>query len=62
MNVPPDVSVDQYAAVVIWCERFSQFIGAAEYRDIGASAQPARAKRHPAPNASIGAASQASPA
>ncbi|ABC34685.1 DM13 domain-containing protein [Burkholderia thailandensis] len=27
-----DVDVDAYTTVVIWCERFSQFIGAARYR------------------------------
>jgi hypothetical protein len=29
----PDVDVDAYTTVVIWCERFSRFIGAAQYRD-----------------------------
>ncbi|CAJ5048670.1 phenylalanyl-tRNA synthetase subunit beta [Burkholderia pseudomallei] len=27
-----DVDIDAYTTVVIWCERFSQFIGAAQYR------------------------------
>ncbi|WP_323120469.1 DM13 domain-containing protein [Burkholderia alba] len=28
----PDVELDAYTTVVIWCERFSQFISAARYR------------------------------
>ena len=30
--VPRGVDVDDYSAVVIWCEAFDQFISAAEYR------------------------------
>lgn len=30
--VPDSVDVSQYKAVIIWCESFSQFITAAEYR------------------------------
>jgi hypothetical protein len=30
--VPPSVDVSRYAAVVVWCESFSQFITAAKYR------------------------------
>lgn len=30
--VPESVDVSQYKAVIIWCESFSQFITAAEYR------------------------------
>ncbi|WP_427308120.1 DM13 domain-containing protein [Cupriavidus sp. H39] len=30
--LPAGVDPSQYAAVVIWCERFGQFIGAAGYR------------------------------
>lgn len=30
--VPPGIKPENYAAVVIWCETFSQFITAAQYR------------------------------
>lgn len=30
--VPASVDVSQYKAVIIWCESFSQFISAAQYR------------------------------
>jgi hypothetical protein len=30
--VPPDVDVERYTTVVVWCEAFSQFITAARYR------------------------------
>ena len=30
--VPESIEVSQYKAVIIWCESFSQFITAAEYR------------------------------
>ena len=29
--VPPSVDVSRYAAVIVWCESFSQFITAAKY-------------------------------
>ena len=32
VDVPGDVDVSQYNTVVIWCEAFSQFITAAQYR------------------------------
>ncbi|WP_373377417.1 DM13 domain-containing protein [Cupriavidus nantongensis] len=32
VDLPPGVDPSRYAAVVIWCERFGQFIGAAGYR------------------------------
>lgn len=32
LNVPDDVDVAAYTAVVVWCEAFSQFITAAKYR------------------------------
>jgi hypothetical protein len=32
VGVPPDVDVDRYNTVVIWCETFGQFISAARYR------------------------------
>ncbi|WP_175013400.1 DM13 domain-containing protein [Burkholderia lata] len=31
--LPADVNPAQYTSVVIWCERFSKFIGAARYRN-----------------------------
>ncbi|MDR6504038.1 hypothetical protein J2785_007232 [Burkholderia ambifaria] len=31
MKLPRDIAIDQYTTVVIWCERFSQFISAAQY-------------------------------
>ena len=30
--VPESIDVSQYKAVIIWCESFSQFITAAQYR------------------------------
>ena len=30
--LPPDVDPSRYTAVIVWCERFSQFITAAKYR------------------------------
>jgi hypothetical protein len=30
--VPESIDVSQYKAVIVWCESFSQFITAAEYR------------------------------
>lgn len=32
VGVPPDVDVERYNTVVIWCETFAQFITAAQYR------------------------------
>lgn len=32
VQVPADVDVKQYAAVIVWCETFSQFITAARYK------------------------------
>lgn len=32
LTVPPGVSVSDYAAVVVWCEAFRQFISAAKYK------------------------------
>jgi hypothetical protein len=32
LDVPPGVDVTAYTTAVIWCEAFSQFISAAEYR------------------------------
>jgi hypothetical protein len=32
VGVPPDVDVERYNTVVIWCETFAQFITAARYR------------------------------
>jgi len=33
IDVPPDVNVQDYTTVVVWCETFSKFISAARYRD-----------------------------
>ena len=33
--VPPSVDVAQYTTAIVWCESFSQFITAAEYRQAG---------------------------
>ncbi|MBD8635996.1 DM13 domain-containing protein [Stenotrophomonas sp. CFBP 13725] len=33
IDVPPDVNVKDYTTVVVWCETFSKFISAAQYRD-----------------------------
>ncbi len=33
LEVPDTVDVDDYTTVVVWCEAFSQFISAAQYRD-----------------------------
>ena len=32
LDVPAGVNVEDYTTVVIWCERFEEFISAAEYR------------------------------
>lgn len=32
VELPPDVDVDRYRAVVVWCETFGEFITAAAYR------------------------------
>ncbi|MEL6747851.1 MAG: DM13 domain-containing protein [Pseudomonadota bacterium] len=32
LDVPADVDVQRFSAVVVWCEAFSEFITAAEYR------------------------------
>jgi hypothetical protein len=32
VEVPESVDVSDYAAVIIWCEAFGQFITAAKYR------------------------------
>lgn len=35
VDVPPTVDVAQFTTVIVWCEAFSQFISAAEYRQAG---------------------------
>lgn len=35
VDVPPTVNVDDYTTVVVWCERFAQFISAGQYRTPG---------------------------
>lgn len=35
VDVPDDVDVDEFTTVVVWCERFSQFISAGQYRTPG---------------------------
>jgi hypothetical protein len=32
VNVPQNIDVDNFNTVIIWCESFSQFISAAQYR------------------------------
>jgi hypothetical protein len=32
--IPPGVDPAKYAAVIVWCETFGQFITAAKYRDL----------------------------
>lgn len=32
VDVPAHVDVDEFTTVVVWCERFSQFISAGQYR------------------------------
>ncbi|HCR31899.1 MAG TPA: hypothetical protein DIV57_00805 [Stenotrophomonas sp.] len=32
VDVPPTVDVDEFTTVVVWCERFAQFISAGQYR------------------------------
>lgn len=41
--VPQGIDVAQYTTVVVWCEAFSQFISAAEYRKSGAESATASA-------------------
>ena len=43
--VPPTVDVAQFTTAVVWCESFSQFISAAEYRQAGSA--PAGASATP---------------
>lgn len=35
VEVPANVDVDDYTTVVVWCERFEQFISAGQYRTPG---------------------------
>lgn len=39
LDVPAGVDVETYTTVVVWCEAFSQFISAAQYRDAGNEAR-----------------------
>ncbi len=32
LDIPGDVDIDDYTTVLIWCEAFSEFIAAAQYR------------------------------
>jgi len=32
VQVPPGIDVGKYTTVIVWCESFSQFITAAQYR------------------------------
>lgn len=32
VDVPPGMDVEDYTTVVVWCERFAQFISAGQYR------------------------------
>ena len=32
LDIPGGVNLDDYTTVLIWCEAFSEFIAAAEYR------------------------------
>lgn len=32
LDIPPDVDVEAYTTVLVWCEAFSEFIAAAQYR------------------------------
>jgi hypothetical protein len=32
LDIPPGVDIDEYGALVVWCETFSEFITAASYR------------------------------
>ena len=34
-NLPNGVNIDEYTTVQIWCEKFEQFIGSAQYREWG---------------------------
>ena len=33
VNLSPQVNIDDYNSVIIWCEHFSEFITAAQYRE-----------------------------
>ena len=35
VEVPPGVDVEEFTTVVVWCERFAQFISAGQYRTPG---------------------------
>ncbi len=39
VKLPPDVNVDDYTTVVVWCETFSKFISAAQYRHPGSASE-----------------------
>lgn len=39
LDLPADVDVEDYTTVVVWCETFSKFISAAEYRRATAPGQ-----------------------
>ena len=32
LDLPPDVNIENYTTVLVWCEAFSEFIAAAKYR------------------------------
>jgi hypothetical protein len=32
VDVPPDVDIEAYTTVLVWCETFGEFISAAKYR------------------------------
>ena len=32
LDVPPSIDIDDYTTLVVWCESFSEFITAAQYR------------------------------
>jgi len=32
LDIPPQIEIDAYTSLLIWCEAFSQFITAARYR------------------------------
>ena len=32
VNVPPNVDIEEYNSVIIWCEQFGEFITAAQYQ------------------------------
>lgn len=47
LELPADVDVEDYTTVVVWCETFSKFISAAQYRQMAESGHGMQGPRGP---------------